>query len=717
MSDTDSIQHIRQRLAHLRHSIRATLVAHGLSHIVVALVAFVLLSLLIDYSTHMDVPQRGVLLSLGIIGLGYLAYGRLLRPFLYPLTDDALAMEVETRHRELSDSLLNAVQFADGNGAINNASPAMVRRTIREGVEAADKLTWRDMLDKRKRNLRLGGAFGAMAILLLMVTFLPSTMSLWFQRNILLQQVDWPRETTLTIRGVDGNEVTVPEGGDLPIEIMASSTGVVPREVIVQSSASDGSSIKKRSLAQTNENIFRTVYKNVTDPFQFRVRGNDHTTRWHTVTPLPRPGLSDLTLALHPPAYTQEENRILPPGQSAYYFLKGSSLTIQGQSKKALQRVELWHNDKKQRTLEPNSGDHFETTIPSGKLKAGEYGIILVDTKGIQNRRPVSFVLRQQPDQKPDIQAKLTGIGNMVLTKAIVPVTSRIKDDFGISDAWIETRVQKEKGEHTKHKFAPEDLIGKLEENTTEVDYLAHIPMQELTVTPDNTVMLRVWAQDNDTVSGPKKGNSPTITLRVVTEEKLRSVLQTREQTLHQQFRRMIQDQEEMLERCRIVHSRINEKNEVTEELKQNISDLEQSQHKMARRALDVSAQFSTMVDTIRNNRLEEPGGPMQSRLVQKIITPVERLATELNPPATKRFKSALASTKQVSKCLESLTEARSLQNKILQRMRQIQEDMARSETIREAIKLLRDILRKQKKLEEKTKDKQEESEESIFED
>ncbi len=717
MAETDPIEHIRKRLSHLRLAITATLLSNGLSILTVGTVAFMLLSLLVDFSTHMDVAQRGVVLALGIGGLGYIIYTRLVCPLLHPLSDDALATQVEARHRELSDNLLNAVQFADGETSVQKASPAMIRESIQAGVNAADEINWNDMINKRRRNLHLAAALGAITATLLFVVFLPSTMSLWFHRNILLQQDNWPRETSLRVIDADEDALVVPEGGDLPVTIVASANGVIPGEIIVQSRAPNGSAIKKRSLAPTDGNIFRTTFRNVEDPFQFRARGNDHTTRWFTITPLPRPQLSKLTLTLHPPEYSREEERILPAGQSAYYFLKGSSLAIHGQSSKSLRRVQIWRDNKHFRTLNIQGTNTFSTTIPPPNLDEGRHSLVLVDPAGVKSSRPISFVLRRKPDRKPDIQANLTGIDNMVLAKAVVPLQLNITDDYGISEAWITARIERDEGQNATHALRPAQLTSKVKKNVSEINHRERVSMQQFDVLPGNRVILRGRATDNDTISGPKKGSSPPVTLRVVTEDKLRTVLQRREETLHQQFRRMIQDQKQLLKRSRLAVSRIERQDGVSSKQKQEISNIRRSQHKMARRSKDVAGQFANMVDVIRNNRLEQSKGPMQTRLTHQVITPIDSLARDLNPRATEELNSALANTQKIAKCIGKLRSAQKLQNRIITRMHRIQENMARSETIQEAIKVLRNILREQKRLRKKTKEEQRESEESIFED
>lgn len=719
MTDDPQIGTIRARLAALRSGVRVWMAINGLSLLLVVLVTMAFVSLGIDYLAHMDLAQRAVLLILAIGTLGGLAYRRLVRPLLRPISDHGLCLEVEARRRELADRLITAVQLSElDDVAARTVSAAMVRRAVRDGNEAVSRLSFDDLLDHSQRNRRLAAGISAVAVLIIAMFALPQTMGLWFHRNVLLENTPWPRETTLNVLDARSGVISVAEGADFDLRVMASPDGVIPREVRAQSRPNDGGEIATRPLAKTEDNLFRTTYENIEEPFGFRVSGNDHTTQWFEVRVLDRPDLEELEIAVTRPDYVGGDTRMLPPGQSAYRVLKGSSVQIRGRSQKPLQRVLLRLGEKNIRDIVPEGQTVFGIRIPAGDLAGGRYGIHLKDTQGISIRRPVEFVLRLQADRKPDARAELQGIGGLILPAARLPVTARIRDDHGITAAWILCQTSSEDAEGTGERMELPGLTKRLDNAPSEIEHLGRLDMGDLELEPDTNVLLRLQARDNDQVSGPKVGESSTLSLRVVTPQELRAELLQREQELHQTFKRMLNDQKDLHESCRILRAEIGQNETISPPEQRSIVRLERGQRKMAQRAGELADQFAEIVAQVRNNRLEKEGGPIQKRLAQEIILPIRTLATDLNPRAAEYFREARSSGDvDLGASQGALERGQETQESILARMRQIQKSMVKSETIQEAINILRSILQKQRDLKEETEEERRESEENIFED
>lgn len=711
------IQKTRRKLAALRRRIRAWLLLNGLGLLLVTGTGLVFLSLAIDRLAHMDTAQRTVMLALGLIAIAALAYRRLIRPLTRPVGENGLCLAIEDRHHELRDALITAVQLSSLDDAEARAfSPAMIRRAVLSGTEAADRLDFGEVLDHRRRNRRI--AQGSFALLVLLVTCLaaPATMGIWFRRNVLLQSVQWPRETTLRVLGAEDGEITVPDGADLELRVEADPSGVVPAEVRVESRPLDGGSASTESMARLEQNRFRHTFGNVREPFELRVSGNDHTTRWFSVRLLPRPEVEQLRLTVLLPDYVGRQERTLPPGQSAYRVLNGSSLRVEGLARKPLSSAALLRGEKTVAELSPGGQKTFRFDIPGERLRGGRYAIHLTDTSGISTARPAEFVLRIQPDRKPDVRAQLSGIGTLILPGAVLPLEIRLKDDYAITRAWLLAQTGSAEGEDRRQRIDLPGLQPKLGDATGEIRHSSRVETEPLGLQPDSHLLLRVQAKDNDTISGPKLGDSATLSLRVVTPEELREALLRREQELHQTFRRMLRDQVDLRETCRILEADVREDGEVDREKRDSMARLQRGQRKMRQRASDIADQFDLLLARVRNNRLEDPGGPMETRISGEIITPIRSLAAEWLPLAADQFRTA-RQAENAPTARERLTQAAETQKQIIDRMSRIQKSMLRSETVQEAINMLRRILSKQRRIHEETEQERKESEESVFED
>jgi hypothetical protein len=508
MSD-QPIQQTRRKLAALRRRIRAWLLLNGAGFLLVTGTGLVFFSLAVDRLAHMDAPQRTVMLVLGLGVMVLLTYRRLVRPLTRPLGENGLCLAVENRHEELRDALITAVQLSSLDEKQSRAfSPAMVREAVRAGARTVAAVDFTDVLDRRRRNRRIAQGSLALVVLLLTCLTAPDAMGIWFRRNVLLQSVEWPRETTLRVVSAEEGEITVPVGADLELRVEADPDGIIPAEVRVEARPKDGGGVSTESMALFEQNVFRHTFKNVQEPFELRASGNDHTTRWFEVRLLPRPEIERLKLTVLLPDYVGEKQRVLAPGQSAYRILKGGSLRLDGLAGKPLSSVRLVRGEQTIAELAPGGQKEFQMEISGGHLKGGRYGLHLTDTAGISTARPVEFVVRIQPDRKPDVRARLSGIGSLILPGAVLPLEIRIQDDFAIVDAWLLAEIGSAETGARQERIEVPGLQAAFTETKDEISHAARVETQPLDLRPDTHLLLRVQARDNDTISGPKVGES-----------------------------------------------------------------------------------------------------------------------------------------------------------------------------------------------------------------
>ncbi|MBS3763489.1 MAG: hypothetical protein KGZ25_09340, partial [Planctomycetes bacterium] len=557
MSSESAVQNIQKKLASLRRNIRLCLLLEGVSYLLLAAFTFLFLSFVIDFFGHMDLAQRALMLILGITALTVVALRRILHPLMNTVSDDGLCLEIEQRHKELQDGLITAIQLARIDDTRSYFSPAMVNNAIRAGTAAAEQVNFEDILDRERRNRHLFLGIGIMATFILVFLLSPSNISLWFQRNIFLQPVQWPRETTLFVMDSKNGKLTVPEGADLNLRVKADPDGVIPAEVEAHTRPAAGRHVRTSPMSRVNNNSFRLTFESVQEPFELRVRGNDHKTQWYKVRLLERPRLEWLQLTVLPPEYVGQEEIALPPGQSAYRILTGSALKMEAFSQKQLQQGKLMRGEKTIADLTLEGKKHFTITIPGKNLKGGRYSIDLTDIFDMGIDRPMQFVLRIRPDRKPDVRAKLEGIGNMILPRATLPLNARFKDDYAITNAWLLCQADTGNKQHKEKRLKLGGLAEKIAQDKPEIRHECRVDISQMNLEPENHLLLRVQATDNDTISGPKIGDSSVLSLRVVTPEALRAEILRREQDLHQQFKRILNDQKDLHETCRILQANI----------------------------------------------------------------------------------------------------------------------------------------------------------------
>ena len=695
---------IAQQLSRLRRSMKGWLAADGLSRVLLLVVAVVLVDLAIDWFFRFDRVQRVWLMVMAIGLVTWVTYRRLVRPLTVPLDDEALCLAVESRHRELGESLISAVQFSrrglsHSEAAALGLSPAMVRATVDDGTQRASSIDFGDVLDdfKFRRNMLLAFLAAAALVGIAAAVAFTEPMRIWFDRNVLLGESEWPQKTYLKVVGVaEDGSLALPRGDDW-LQVVEASGEVIPSLVYLDFQPLGG----RRSIEQMKQvgsSAFHTTFKNMLEEFRFRAHGGDATTPWIDVRLVDRPAVEQLTLTLEPPAYTAGKSEVLPPGAGPYPALKGSQLRVSGQANKDLSQARLkWGENSQQVTID---GRSFQTVIGPEQLAGLTYALELKDTDQLESKRPTRFSVTIKADREPTIRARLDGISGMIVPGARVPIGTTIQDDFAITAARLQYqwRAEGSEGGGSSGALKFEEIAAQY--GQPRISYEYSLDTKPLGLQIGSNLSFHVEALDNDNVSAPsgqpgKIGRSDNFLLRVVSEEELRADLLRREKERRMEVERLLKDQEDLQTETRAILATVLSA-ETSAEQRSNLIKTQKRQHVAADRAESVARQLTQLVREVANNYLEEENGPIQVRMDRQIIAPLELLGAESIPAASRLLDEARRAAGEPEVRNDHLSKAIEQQDQIVQSLREILRHMAKSEGYQEAVNLLYAILKSQ---------------------
>lgn len=708
---------IRRGLARLRRARAAWVGVDALAAFAACAVAFVAVSLPLDRLLRLDGPQRTVVLALAVGAMAVLAWRRLIRPLARGLPDDLLARAVEASRRDLGESLLSAVEFARmDDPAASGYSPAMVRAAIDLGRRRAAGVDFLRALDRGRLRRNLLVILAAGAVLAAAVALFPDTMHLWWQRNVLLASVAWPQQTHLAIVGAEDGTLVCPRGDDLAVEVRADPAGVVPR-VVTLDHRQPGGTAGSETMRVVGGDRFRTVFPNVLEPFRLRVRGGDDVTPWHAVRLVERPVVADLTLRYAPPAYVGAEPRDLPKNVASYPVLAGSTVEVRGTASKPLARARMTVDDAAPADLERVGERGFRTTLAGEDLRTGVYAVALTDTTGLASRTPARFSLRVMPDRTPTVRARLDGIGDLIVPRAVLPIRATLRDDYAVRKAELvcTTAVEKDGGTETvRLPFGgPEQTWDR-----KEIEVAHRQDCRPLDLPVGSRLTLRIEATDNDAVTGPKVGASRGFTLKVVSEDDLRADLLRREQEQRLECERLLRDQRTLAENARALRAVLDASDRALEEEDERLlATTEKRQRLVAGRCTAIADAFAQILAEVENNRLEADPQVARDRLGHKIIEPLRRLARRDVPEAADLLDRAKRAGPDAPARTAGLDEAVAAQGRIVADLRDVLQNMVKWEGYQEAVSLLREVLRAQKNVSQETIEEQERRIRSIFDD
>ena len=728
---TDQTTGVVARLATLRRQIATWFWVDGLSRVLWLALALVAADLVLDWLFHLDKAQRAVMLVLVVGAIGWLAYLRLARPLSVSMSDDALALQVEAKNRQLGQSMISALQLARiGDIESKGMSPTLVRQTVASGARAAEKVDFASVLDGKE--FRFSAVLLALAVVALgglaVGVRASDSLNIWFNRNVLLGDRSWPQDTYLVIERANNGRVVFPRGEDwTQVVSVREDSKVVPEAVNIEFRQARGRAAQ--AMKRRDDGKFEAVFNNVIEPFQFRARGGDAVTEWVQVELVEQPAVASLELVVTPPAYASGSATALPPGKGPYYVLPGSSLAIAGKANKPLVRAGLRLEGK---LLAPPPADgqpaavaevkhvhplplsqdiEFAGTIGPAELVAGQYTFVLEDTLGLTGRRPTSFAIRERIDREPRVRVRLVGVSGMVVAKARVPFTLRVTDDFGVTLSevryhWRGDDAANADGKGTLPLQTLKDQLGQAELNLEDA-----LELEPLAIPTGTGFNFHFAAVDNRQVAGrePNTGKSSDLLLRIVTEEELRTDMLRREKEQRQEFERLVKNQEELLTDCRALLAGIKGSANIPPAAKDQLMQYQKRQKLVGQNTGAIAERFASIVIEVQNNRLEEEGGRLQSRLTRDIIEPMQEVSAALVPEVMQLLDRTRRQAAEQADRDQALADAVARQQAIVERMQQILTHMVKSEGFQEAVNLLYEIQKVQTDVHEQTtKERQE---------
>jgi hypothetical protein len=582
---------IRSTLAALRRRIRRYVVLHGLTAATAWLGIAFWASLAIDRLFEPPPSVRAIVLGVAALGLGWLLFRLVLRRAFARLTDRNMAMLLERRFPQFDESLLTAVELAEGPADVGLPPAGDVGLPPGGDVRSLGERAGRQMLVRTCRQaaasvgeVRLGEVFNAgplrrstLAAVLLAASvgtfgaMAPETWGIWTQRSLLLGDRLWPRKTRLVVEGFDRGVTKVARGDDLEVIAKADlSKPRVPSVVEVRYRTEGGARLRGTMSregtvdpARDRYQEYSYTFRGVLTPIRFDLFGGDDAIRDLRIEVVPSPTIVDMALECHYPDYMDRPPRTLPVA-GVMQIPAGTRITVRATANKELVEVQVDDGERiatirnreddgpagGDRVAEPRAAVGFRRFAYRLASLTGDKSLrfTLLDADGIRSGRPVRLALATVPDAPPQLAVELRGIGAAITPRARLPATGRIGDDYGISRVWFDYTID-EGEEAGRSGIASDDAgpethpIASLAGNVTDFPLDHALEVRTMRLAPGRRLLACVKAADRCTIAGkPNVGTSRRWLLDVVTPEQLRTMLEARELMLRQRFERIMQE-------------------------------------------------------------------------------------------------------------------------------------------------------------------------------
>jgi hypothetical protein len=734
---------IETLLAGLRRRIRAYVWADGLAAIGILLGAAFWVSLSLDWLIEPPRPLRLVLLVGFGMGLGYVAYRWLISRLLVPLHDRSMAVLLERRFGEFGDSLLTTVELSQQPDHASDFHPEMLARAHRQALRGAEQVNLTKVFNTTPLARRVTLAIALLAAVAVFAIAAPSALGTWARRTLLLSNELWPRRTHLSVAGFDNApRVKIARGSDwnLVVHADAGLGREVPDVIEVRYSTTEGvrgrENMSRDGVVTPGEEQvqpYAYAFKSVLAPLEFYVAGGDDREGPFYLDVVDSPTLSGMTLRCEFPAYTGRAPRDLPVA-GLMQVPRGTQITILATANKPLVDVQIddiadenapvTHRVDVAQQAGGNPQDKFQFKV--GRLDSDKTLLFtLRDADGIRSREAVRLSLAAIPDEPPQVNVLLKGVGAAITPAARLPALGDVSDDYGVTKLWFDFHVD---------DAVPQQRPLEVQANgQVQLPVSGVMELAELKLVPKQRLHWAVQAADNAALDkGSNVGTSQRYALDVVTPEQLRSILEARELTLRRRFETMIEEFADTRDLLAGIEARpapaaadqpaATKPGAVASEpaaphplspavqVERVVQNSERSMHEVA----ELGVSFEEICEELVNNRIDTV--ELKTRLQDGISLPLKAIAADRFPPLLEKLKTLAGQLGKPSAAVATQSDALAQTDAILAEMRGVLDKMLELETFNEALDMLRQIIDSQQKVNDETKEQQKKDLRSLIE-
>lgn len=781
-------QTIDQKLVDLRGLVSRFIVSQSLIILAIWFVTAFWTFGLLDYlpaklgAAESPRAVRVVMLLLLIAVSLYLLFRFLWQRWRVRWSDSSLALLIENKHPEFQSSLVTTVQAARPTAMVNTSIEEhplrsglleLARDRASELIESIDVNRLVRFRPLQMQLIVLGVLLGSSCVVALVQ---PAWTFHWAKRFFTLSDVPWPRSTELGVDGIEMDVPTftgrstrqrylvpfrdgvaaVPKGQACQLKTWAKLTGKIVPEVCTvyyrDSAGSRGRANMRRLTADKQKQSFvldGPPLESVNESLWLSVTGGDARISNLQLTSVDAPLVTQLQINVTYPEYLQRSTKTTWGNETIPYrtgmrLPQGSQLELHLQTNKSVARCDyviVRAGDTSEKSSLPEqtmaiNEKQSKFQMPLGSLD----GNLLIELRlwgsdGICSSRIQQFVVSAIKDQPPQVDLVLQGIGTSITENAILPISGKIKDDYDVKDAWIETILDENPLLKTPLSVQSD---GKA---VSQLDLKAMRDGGQLVAKVGSTLGLNVAAEDYlNLLNEPHVGRASVIQLGVVTPDQLLIMLERRELAMRARLEQIINELSQMRDLLvnmqRASEDSLSIPNTATDTAAEGLTDVDASErteaeeNTPARRARmqmlrsqqaesqmtksegelrGVEREINQINQELINNRIDSID--RRTRLEDKIRKPLLVVLDQTWGPMASDIraieKSYSRSVKSESNVSELLPSSIGKSNQIIVALTAILNDMIDIQDFNEVIDMVRGMIDDQSKVLEKTKQEQ----------
>lgn len=359
--------------------------------------------------------------------------------------------------------------------------------------------------------------------------------------------------------------------------------------------------------------------------------------------------------------------------------------------------------------------------------------ITLHDEDDVMSPEPVRLAINSIPDEPPQIETRLKGIGTSITRQATIPIAGEIQDpqdgskrygatdDYGLFEARFEYKLETARSETSQPEYKPAPFA-------SQPDGRKQFPLDEkfavlpLDATVGAKLMLKVVAVDGDVLTGPHVASGPPYSFQVVSDDELLALIAVKELNLRRRFEQILDEVKTTRKDLLLARTRLEEVREVRQsppagkesDVREQVALVDLSALTAVERAINgirknanetqsIEEEFRDIRDELENNAVPDVK-PMLDRIDDGIVRPLHSVNTLDYNDVDDALMLLRKAMEDQAGVLERFEEPVDRLNVTIEHLEAVLAQMLKLETINEALQLLRDIIKTQEDLQERTR-------------
>ncbi|MDE0016894.1 MAG: hypothetical protein OXU51_11945 [Candidatus Poribacteria bacterium] len=428
---------------------------------------------------------------------------------------------------------------------------------------------------------------------------------------------------------------------------------------------------------------YHLTLENVTRPLQYYISVEEVASAQYQVAISDEPIVTQFQYRLNYPAYTRLQSQTFPANTGDIQALFGTELVFTGESNKPLQAASLAFEESDNVKLEITAR-HLLGTTPQPRVdgqgteanpiprtmrgsfiaqESGNYRIQITDVEGFTNREPINYTLTVFKDTAPDVNivtpARDTVLDNAMLVDLKVEAT----DDYGIQALQLVYRVEAEGAEEVNIPLKRWGVENVPVRRSVSVAYRWDV--DRIGIFPGEVLAYYVQALDNDDVSGPNIGKSPTYTLRFPSLSELYDSVATTQETEQQGLEDLVDEQADATGLIDTLLGKIRKSQELTFNDENLMQQVFENQKEIEQAAKQLVEDMQQTAEDMEQKQLFDTETIQKYQELQELM---EQALSEEHKEILRKLSEALAK-QQVSEQERAMMEANLSQEQFLQQL------------------------------------------------